>query len=169
MRIGTFNRMTSAVLLVVLLCLPASADDLPSLAKPGETFVSISQHICLGRCPAFDLYVFPSGKVMFRGNQFTPKQGVVYRTVPKSTYDTLIEFLNREAIFETDTSDRSSCWTDHPGITVRSQVGDHTREKYLYFGCENIAPIADAVLDKFVEETGTARLITNSPRTYGWH
>jgi hypothetical protein len=136
------------------------------LAKPGDTYVAIEYHGCLGTCPAFDLYVFDNGHLVFRGNnRYTARRGTVHRTVDRKVYQRLVTYLETHPIFD----ERPECpnwWTDHPGITAISTSRGQPQQAYWYFGCERDSDTAQEIFETFVIETNTAGLVDRDTREW---
>jgi len=144
----------------------AGAGERKPLAKPGDTYVAISFHGCLGTCPDFELYVFDDGHLVFRGNnRYTARRGIVHRTVGRNTYQRLLNYLDSHPVFDK----RPECveWaTDHPGVTAFSTSHGQPQKAYWYFGCVRDADFARELFETFVVETNTAALIDSDTREW---
>jgi len=74
------SRVPATRLTVALACLAACAAlagdrrEPSPLAQAGNTYVAIHKYGCYGNCPAFELYVFANGHVVFRGGKYRTKR-----------------------------------------------------------------------------------------------
>jgi len=156
----------SALYIIFLTAAVAGENEPKPLAKPGDTYVAISFHGCLGTCPAFELYVFDDGHLVFRGNnRYTARRGIVHRTVGRKTYQRLVTYLDTHPVF----NERPECieWsTDHPGVTALSTSHGQPQEAYWYFGCPRDEATAQEIFETFVIETNTAALIDTDTREW---
>jgi len=138
----------------------------PPLAGKDDTYVALSTYGCLGRCPSFDLYVFPNGHLIFRGHQFTARKGVVHRTISRQAYEHIRSFLEKHEVFKEREECKKEWMTDHPGLDVYAASAGIHQESYWYWGSECDVPLVDQIYELFVMETNAAALVTKDTRRW---
>jgi hypothetical protein len=138
----------------------------PLLAGRNDTYVALSAYGCYGTCPIFDLYVFPNGKLVFRGHKFTPKTGMFYRTVSPQTYERIRSFLEKHEVFKERGECKSGWSTDMPGLSVFAASGGVHQESYWYWGSDCDLPMVDQIYDLFIMETNTPALVDTDMRRW---
>jgi hypothetical protein len=119
-----------------------------SLVKQGETFVGIDGGACLGRCPSFEILVFDTGRVLFRGREYTRTTGLVESRIEPAAFAELTRVLDERRAFGWRM--RLGCVTDHPSFQVYSARGSRTRVAALNSGCSGERDDAAAIVDAFI-------------------
>ena len=128
-----------------------------ALVKPGETFLSLSGGACLGTCPAYEIYLFESGRVIFNGREFTTTRGVVESRVDPAAYGELAKILDAHYAFARRL--RIHCMTDHPNFNVFSSRAGRVRSATLDYGCRGHRPDLEAIEAAFVRISRSEALI----------
>jgi hypothetical protein len=112
-----------------------------------ELMFRYSRGACFGVCPVFDIYVYTSGKALFRGRHYAPRRGHFAAQVESDILDKFqrnIQKLQGKAI---DTRDETQ-----PADMPAYKIGFHVKDKWTTFEGNGEVPdelgdLEDMVLD----------------------
>jgi hypothetical protein len=146
--------------LAMLRTQPAEPQEKKPLPKPGETYVGIAVNGCADRCPSYEIYFFENGRMKYRpNNKFTTERDSASRTPFGNEFKSLAEFISSKDLFK----EKSACTADagHTSVTLHSTVGGEARKAYFSLGCPADVETATTLITRFVNSSGTWRLINN--------
>jgi hypothetical protein len=129
----------------------------PAFTSAGDNYVAIDGGACLGRCPQFEIYVFDTGKVIFRGSRTTAERGSVESQVARGEYLTLKRLLENKRAFAHRF--HFPCKTDHPAFNIIATEGPRIRVANLNYGCSGDAKVLEKIEDAFIRVSNSRHLI----------
>jgi len=164
LRCGPITGLLLAASMTVIAAEPVASAERASLAKPGETYVSLQVEGCNGKCPSFEIYVFDTGRMTFRSNnEYTAAKGVHDKNGVQSVYKRIAKYLQDSGAF-TPKADCTNPTTD-PSVAMVRSVHDSQDEKASWSsGCADQIEKGRAVVKVFVNQTGMWRLINSDTR-----
>ena len=93
----------------------------------GEAQFSLIKGACFGKCPVYELNVYPNGKATFHGMMNTDKQGLYTKTVSKDLFKKLKKGFGQSDFDQYPTTIESRI-PDLPMVTVGYHNGDRYKE-----------------------------------------
>jgi hypothetical protein len=165
---NSFNAGVAALLLAastaVVAAEPVTSAERASLAKPGETYVSLQVEGCNAKCPSFEIYVFDTGRITFRSNnEYTAAKGLQYKSGMQSVYKRISKYLQDSGAFAAK-ADCASPGPDPSVAMVRSVHDSHDDKASWSSGCADQIEKGRAAVKVFVNQTGMWRLINSDSR-----
>jgi len=139
------------------------------LAQAGDKYVALDVRGCADRCPSFEIYVFDSGRMIFRpNNQYNSTQGPVRKSGMRSIYERIAKYVQDSGALTapTDCTNRKDGTS---AATVMSSDGSQEQRVTWSAGCENQADQAKNLAKVFVNQTGFTRSINSDPRYWKKH
>jgi len=160
--------------LALLLAAPltAAAGENPArapLAQPGDKYVALAVQGCADKCPSFEIYVFDTGRMIFRpNNQYNSSKGPVRKSGMRSVYQRIAKYLESSGALNApaDCTDRK----DGAAVASVESAGDAQVQKASWSaGCANQAERAKSLAKVFVNQTGMWRNINSDSRYWEKH
>jgi Domain of unknown function (DUF6438) len=133
------------------------------LAKPGETYVSLQVQGCANKCPSFEIYVFDTGRMIFRSNnEFTADKGVVHKNGMRSVYERIAKYLQDTGAL----AGQAECTPgkSDPSVATVQASQPQLQKAAWSSGCTNQIEKGRSVVKVFVNQTGMWRLINSDTR-----
>jgi len=133
------------------------------LAKPGETFVSLQVQGCANKCPSFEIYVFDTGRMIFRSNnEYTADKGVVHKSGMRSVYDRIAKYLQDTGAL----AEQAECTAgkSDPSVATVQASQPQLQKASWSSGCTNQIEKGRSMVKVFVNQTGMWRLINSDTR-----
>jgi hypothetical protein len=161
-----------AWLLLALTPLTATAQDDAArtpLAKPGDKYVALDIQGCADRCPSFEIYVFSTGRMIFRpNNQYNSAKGPVRKSGMRSVYERIAKYLQDSGALNApaDCADRRE--VSSTAIVISSD-GSQEQKASWSGNCSNQSEKGKAIAKVFVNQTGFWRNINSDSRYWEKH
>ena len=155
----------SAGLLLTCLAPANSADSpKPSPPPPEGTFVSLKVDGCADKCAEFEIYIFDTGRALFRPiNSKNSTKAPFSKNGMSSIYKRVAKYLDDTSAFNppVDCTDRKA---DRPVAVVGSSNGGQSQKAIWSSGCANQLEKARSLVKVFVNQSGMWRNINSDSR-----
>jgi hypothetical protein len=139
------------------------------VAQPGDKYVALAVQGCADKCPSFEIYVFDSGRMVFRpNNQYNSSHATVHKNGMRSVYGRIAKYLQDTGALNTP----ADCTDRKEGLataTVESAHDAGVQKASWSVGCANQAEKAKSLAKVFVNQTGMWRNINSDSRYWEKH
>jgi hypothetical protein len=104
-----------------------------------DTVITLERSICMGTCPAYNIYILGDGTVYYYGKQYVKTTGLIKSSISRDDVKMLIDKFYSINYFQYPSNDLlgDECEiyaTDNPTVTTSIKLKDRQKEIIYYHG-----------------------------------
>lgn len=116
--------------------IPAVKPSAPVFSVP-DTLIQMERTLCYGTCPAYELTIYGSGKVVFEGKEFTAHKGTAEGEMSREKLSKLLRLIKEINFMQIPSNPEcESRMTDHPSVFLTVEIGNERNNITHYLGCK---------------------------------
>ncbi len=137
-RSKNFKRIFAVILLGLCACQSQPEEQIETPSH--EDYLRLNFGPCFGTCPVYEIQLFRSGKLVYRGDKYVKIKGTVTRNMGEKLFADVEKLIfNVEATTLTDPKVCPRLATDFPAVRGELKVGEELRKISHYYGCRGYA------------------------------